>query len=483
MSDTPAKVTVIGAGLVGTLNTIYFAQRGWDVSLYDSRQDMRLPEEKDKLRGKSINLSLSERGLSALRATGLGLEKAIVDAAVPMCGRMIHTGKEGKQVSQPYSVHGNYTNSVDRARLNALLLDVAEKMPNVSIQFEHHLTSCDMDAGILEFRNTGFQNSLVKHQTDLLVGADGAHSTVRSQMMRKIRMDYHQDYIDTVYCELVMPAIKGKTNQPEPALDPTHLHIWPRHTFMLIALPNPDYSFTCTLFMPLTMFQEINTEENLMEFFGEHFNDTIPLFGEKHLKTDFFANPRGSLISIKTSSYNYEDKVVIMGDAAHAMVPFYGQGMNCGFQDVEELHRILDSHVDRPIKINGIVPGMKTALDCYSETRVKDAHAMCDLATYNYVEMRSHVVSRSYVLRKRIEGFIHLFFPRLLIPLFTMVSFSTLPYSAVVKRWQRQDYWLNVAIGSFLMGGGMAATMFSLQYHNYAKPLMEATLNMLSQSH
>ncbi|KAF7721429.1 hypothetical protein EC973_004695 [Apophysomyces ossiformis] len=225
------------------------------------------------------------------------------------------------------------------------------------------------------------------------------------------------------------------------------------------------------------MFEEINTEQRLMEFFTDNFKDAIPLFGEDNLKTNYFANPKGALISIKASPYNYKDNMVIIGDAAHAMVPFYGQGMNCGFQDVEELHRILDSYLERPVKVNGRIAGLKTALDHYSKTRVRDAHAICDLAMYNYEEMRSHVVSQRYALRKQMEGFVHLLFPRLLIPLFTMVSFSTLPYSAVTRRWRRQTYWFNALIGSVMTATGILAVLYGFRYYNHAKSLVRAVLS------
>jgi kynurenine 3-monooxygenase len=260
-------------------------------------------------------------------------------------------------------------------------------------------------------------------------------------------MDYNQQYIDTGYCELSMPPAKGPDGKPTFALDPNHLHIWPRHTFMLIALPNPDFTFTCTLFMPFQMFEDIKTDDQLMAFFKEHFNDAIPLIGEASLKADFFRNPRGSLVTVKASPHNYKDKSIIIGDAAHAMVPFYGQGMNCGFQDVEVLHQILDRHHIKPaVDDNAFIAGLQEALDDYSSTRVKDAHAICDLAMYNHYEMRHAVTSVRFLARKKLEGAIHYAFPRLIIPLYTMVSFTTIPYSKAIERWHCQSRWLNVAM-------------------------------------
>lgn len=279
-------------------------------------------------------------------------------------------------------------------------------------------------------------------------------------------MDYNQEYIDTGYCELSMPPAQDAQGNPTFALDPNHLHIWPRHTFMLIALPNPDYTFTCTLFMPFQMFEDVNTEDKLMAFFREHFNDAIPLIGESHLKKDYFGHPRGSLVTVKASPHHYQDKSVIVGDAAHAMVPFYGQGMNCGFQDIEVLHTILDRHKVNPVVTNQKIKGLKEALEEYSNTRVKDAHAICDLAMYNYYEMRHAVTSIRFLARKKLEGAIHSLFPRLIIPLYTMVSFSTLPYSKAIERWHRQTYWLNVAMATTTVATVGVATAVGIKYRD-----------------
>ncbi|KAI8086515.1 uncharacterized protein BX664DRAFT_282504 [Halteromyces radiatus] len=368
-----------------------------------------------------------------------------------MHSRMVHLGQEGRQMSQSYSIHGEHINAVDRARLNELLLDAAEEWSNVTIHFEHKLKKLDVEKGTMVYL-VGADEFEVTKQADFIVGADGAYSKVRDQMMRKIRMNFQQEYIDTGYCELYMPP-KIENGKPTYALDPNHLHIWPRHTFMLIALPNPDKSFTCTLFMPFDMFESIKTDGDLMKFFRTNFNDAIPLIGEERLKDDYRHNTRGSLISIKTSPHHIKDKIVIVGDAAHAMVPFYGQGMNCGFQDTEVLHQVLDKHHVRPVlsRDGSHIPGLMEALSSYSEERVKDAHAICDLAMYNHYEMRSAVTSVRYLARKKLEGWIQRVMPQWVTPLYSMVSFSTLPYSQAIHRWHRQNFWLNVALGSVTM--------------------------------
>ncbi|KAI9496612.1 hypothetical protein BDB00DRAFT_971200, partial [Zychaea mexicana] len=293
-------------------------------------------------------------------------------------------------------------------------------------------------------------------------------------------MDYEQEYIDTGYCELSMPPRIGKDGKPDFALDPNHLHIWPRHTFMLIALPNPDRTFTCTLFMPFDMFDSITTQEKLMDLFTTYFADAIPLIGQGRLIHDYFAHPRGSLISIKTSPHHLNDKAVIIGDAAHAMVPFYGQGMNCGFQDIEVLHQVLDAHGITAYNLKGI----DKALEEYSNTHAKDAHAICDLAMYNHYEMRSAVTSYRYLARKKIEGWIHLCAPRLVVPLYTMVSFTTLPYSKAIERWHKQNFWLNVVLGTAsvtLAAVGLAASLSSSSVRQHHGDTIRSLIESVSK--
>ncbi|KAL1923369.1 uncharacterized protein VTP21DRAFT_8349 [Calcarisporiella thermophila] len=441
------KVAIVGGGLVGALTALYFGKYGWEVHVYERRKDIRLPENKE--RGRSINLALSQRGISALRGVGLGLEGIVLASAIPMHGRMIHIGAEGKRMPQAYGVHGEYINSVDRAKLNELLLDSAEQMENVQLHFEHTLKRCDFDAGKAEFE-IGDTGERLAVNADLIIGADGAYSSVRNQLMRVIRMNYQQEYIEHGYCELTIPPRHNEKGEPEYAMEPNFLHIWPRHSFMLIALPNPDKSFTCTLFMPFKNFDGIQTREDLLNFFRKHFNDSIALIGEERLVEEYFRNPRGSLMCVKCSPYHYSDKALIIGDAAHSMVPFYGQGMNCGFEDVELLFSLFDQFRVSPTHLatssetqeNKKDPTLERTLAAYTKMRHKDALAICDLAMYNYIEMRSSVVSPLYLMRKRVEAWLHLLMPRYVIPLYTMVSFTSIRYSEAVRRWETQTYWL-----------------------------------------
>ncbi|RIB15961.1 hypothetical protein C2G38_1971065 [Gigaspora rosea] len=431
------RVAIVGGGLVGILAALYFAKRDWNVELFELRKGTR---NQASFSQKSINLALSTRGLSALANTGLNLDEIVLNFVIPMKGRMIHLDK-GELRSQPYGIFGECIYSVERKALLELLLNTTKKFTNIKIYFQHRMKTCNFDLGLLEFENVA-EEIKVRYTADLIIGADGAYSSVRSQLMRVVNMDYHQEYITHAYCELTIPPIIDDKGDLKFAMDPNHLHIWPRHTFMMIALPNLDKSFTCTLFMPNENFDAIKTESELINFFELYFPDTIPLIGEQRLK-EYFRNPRGSLISIKSKPYHYRNRAVIIGDAAHCMVPFYGQGMNCGFQDVEILDSIFERFNVTAFR-NDDSLDLDLALKEYTKFRHEDAMAICDLAMYNYIEMRSSVVNPWYLIRRKIEGWLHWLFPTIIIPLYTMVSFSTVRYSDAVRRWKWQSLLLNV---------------------------------------
>ncbi|KAJ3384962.1 kynurenine 3-monooxygenase, mitochondrial precursor [Lobulomyces angularis] len=429
-------VAVVGGGLVGALTAVTLAKNGWNVEVYELRNDLRKEKQNN---GRSINLALSVRGIEPLKEAGV--HQSILNTVIPMKGRMIHS-LDGKQTSQPYGVFGECINSVDRQLVNDHLLDEAEKLPNVKIYFHHTLDSIDFDEGILTFKLKNGDTVSTK-KVDLIIGADGAFSKTRMLMQKKIRMNYSQEYINHGWLELTIPP--GKDGNY--LMNPEHLHIWPRQTFMLIALPNTDKSFTVTLFMPWEKFENIKTKDDLLAFFEENFPDCIPLMGKDLLFGEYFKNPQGKLLTVKCKPYHYSNKAVLIGDAAHAMVPFYGQGMNCGFEDVSILNatfkrNLIDLKKPTPAEIS------KSLLD-YSNNRAKDAHAICDLALYNYTEMSSGVTKLSYLIRKKLETVLHKIIPSSVIPLYTMVSFSRIPYSEVIKRWKRQSYWINFS-GKFI---------------------------------
>uniref|UniRef100_A0A670Y3S4 L-amino-acid oxidase n=1 Tax=Pseudonaja textilis TaxID=8673 RepID=A0A670Y3S4_PSETE len=367
-------------------------------------------------RGRSINLALSHRGREALKA--VGMEDQIVSKGIPMKGRRIHT-HSGKRYTIFYGIKSQYILSIDRANLNKELLTAAEKYPNVKLYFEHKLLHCNVDSGLLTFSGP---DQMTKEITcDLIVGCDGAFSTVRKQFMRQTRFDYSQVYIPHGYLELKIPPKNGDF-----AMEPNYLHIWPRNTFMMIALPNLDKSFTCTLFMPFDDFEKLATGEQVLNFFKTYFPDSVPLIGEHELMQDYFVLPAQAMISVKCSSYHTGSQCVLMGDAAHAVVPFYGQGMNAGFEDCLVFDELMDQFQN----------DLGVCLPMFSKLRVPDDHAISDLAMYNYIEMRERVNSRWFIFRKHIDNWLHALLPSVIIPLYTMVTFSRIRYHEAVQRWK-----------------------------------------------
>lgn len=430
-SANQKTISIVGGGLVGSLNACFFAKKGFLVEVYEAREDIRTAKS---VSGRSINLALSYRGRQALKA--VGLEDKIVANGIPMHARMIHS-VNGKKYSIPYGKHDQYILSVDRANLNKELLNAAEKSTNVKLHFEHKLTACNLDSATLVFQ--GKQGNIKQTHADLVVGCDGAFSSVRKQFMKRIRFNYSHVYIPHGYKELTIPPKNG-----EFSMEPNYLHIWPRNTFMMIALPNLDKSFTCTLFMPFEDFEKICKAEEVLDFFKTHFPDSIPLIGPDNLKTDFFQLAPQPLISVKCSTFSLNSKCVLMGDAAHAVVPFYGQGMNAGFEDCLVFSEIME-------QCNN---DFRTCVPEFSQLRVPDAHAISDLAMYNYKEMRSHVNSRWFLYRKYIDNTLHMLMPSTFIPLYSMVTFTRIRYHDVVLRWK----WQNRVINSGLVTCGCVMT-------------------------
>ncbi len=333
-------ITIIGAGLVGSLLSIYLAKRGHKVSIYERRSDMR---NDDLSAGRSINLALSDRGLLALEKVGLAED--IKKICIPMHGRHIHN-IDGSTAFQPYGKEGQFINSVSRGELNKRLMTIAEEH-GVEIYFNEKCTTLDWKNDTIEFENTAGKQ-LPSSKADLVFGADGAFSAARLQhQLQHDKFDYHQYFIDCGYKELSIPP----TEEGEFALEPNALHIWPRKDYMLIALPNLDKTFTCTLFFPFEgelSFDKINTEEKVKQFFATNFADVVPLMPD--YVNEFFTNPTSSLVTVKCFPWVREDKFALIGDAAHALVPFFGQGMNCGFEDCRILDELIEKMVMTGIK-------------------------------------------------------------------------------------------------------------------------------------
>uniref|UniRef100_A0A8D0DH50 Kynurenine 3-monooxygenase n=1 Tax=Sander lucioperca TaxID=283035 RepID=A0A8D0DH50_SANLU len=406
--STKKKVVVVGGGLVGALNACFFAKRGFDVEVFETREDIRIAKV---VKGRSINLALSHRGRQALKH--VGMEEKIVSKGIPMHARMIHS-LSGKQSPIPYGRKGQFILSVDRANLNKELLTGKIFFYSSAKVFVTYVAAI--------FLRSDGSNEQIK--ADLIVGCDGAFSAIRKQFLRRSRFNYSQTYIPHGYMELTMPPING-----EFAMKPNYLHIWPRNTFMMIALPNLDKTFTCTLFMPFEEFEKITTGDEVIEFFQKYFPDTIPLIGVDALKTDYFRLPAQAMVSIKCSPYHIGDKCVLMGDAAHAVVPFYGQGMNAGFEDCLVFEEIMDQ----------LNEDFSTVLPEYTRVRVPDDHAIADLAMYNYVEMRAHVNSKWFLFRKRVDNILHFLMPKTITPLYTMVTFTRTRYHEAVDSWHWQN--------------------------------------------
>ncbi|NQW29858.1 MAG: FAD-dependent monooxygenase [Ignavibacteria bacterium] len=412
------SITIAGAGLVGSLLGIMLAKRGYMVQIFERRADMRT---ESMLAGRSINLAMSDRGLMALEMAGLAED--IRKIAIPMRNRIMHD-EHGGISKQPYGVDDQAINSVSRGDLNMMLMTMAEAN-GVTIHFNARCQSIDVDSATAVFGEE--PNNLQTAQSDILIGADGAYSAVRDALLRTDRFDYSQSYLDHGYKELHIPPTPDGGFQ----LDKNALHIWPRHSFMMIALPNLDGSFTVTLFLahkgPVS-FEHLTTENAVTEFFATHFADAVPLMPT--LLQDFFSNPESSLVTVKCSPWTRNSNIVLIGDAAHALVPFYGQGMNCGFEDCRVLIDCLDYTNDN----------WERALQLYEHHRKPDGDAIADLAVQNFIEMRDKVADKDFLRRKRIEGFMFKRYPTKFVPQYTLVTFMpNVPYSEAKRIAKEQD--------------------------------------------
>lgn len=415
-------VGIVGAGLVGCLAALALAAKGFQVTLFELRSDPRLTKTKNL---RSINLAVSNRGIRALRYVDEDMADRVLEHIIPMKGRMIHTGT--KQESQLYGLFGECINSIDRSYLNECLLDEMNQA-DVKVLYNHKLTKIDLnDTPKMTF------NDDKTFEFDYIIGADGSHSQFRYQMQKSMRMDFSQKYIDMQYIELYIPALP----ENKFSIDANHLHIWPRKNYMLIALPNSDGSFTSTFFSPWSVIENLKNDDEWITFFKDNFPDAFALIGEDSLRQAFNENPRGSLVQVDAYPYHHPNgKALIIGDAAHSMVPFYGQGMNCGFEDVRVLIDLIDEKKG----------DVSAAFEAYSEVRRPDLQAICKLALDNYYEMSSKVVDPLYLLRKKFDYFLGKYangkyFQWL--PMYTMISFrDDIPYSKAVQIEKRQQKFL-----------------------------------------
>jgi kynurenine 3-monooxygenase len=418
MAATP-QFTIVGSGLAGALLACYLGRAGYNVDLHEKRADPRLHNPE---RGRSINLALSVRGIQALRE--IGLAEQILQMAIPMRGRMIHA-LGGGLAFQAYGKDDNESiNSVSRAGLNIALLDAAAKHQGVRLFFDHKCVGLDLSSGALDIMaRTGQTPERV--ESTVIIGADGAYSAVRIALQRHERFNYEQQYLSHGYKELHLPP--GPSGSF--AMEKNALHIWPRQSFMMIALPNLDGSFTCTLFLPYegpNSFAALDTDQSLQGFFATQFADAVPLLPD--LVQEYRSNPTGPLLTVRCQPWHLGGRIALVGDACHAVVPFLGQGMNAAFEDCTVLDRSLRQHG----------PNWEAAFADFERQRKEHTDALADMAIDNFLEMRDRVASPLFRWRKKLDNILHKLLPGWYFPLYTLVTFTTTPYATARRQARRQ---------------------------------------------
>lgn len=436
----PSEVVIVGAGLGGALLATFLGRRGRRVTVLERRPD---PREKGYVGGRSINLALSARGIDALRRIGLA-DRVLADG-IPMTGRMIHS-EAGALAFQAYSKNRtDAIHSVSRGGLSIALLDAASELPNVSIHFNERCSGIDLERSTVTTINDQ-TNQPRRWPCELIVGADGAYSAVRQAMAMQGGFDFSQSYLSHLYKELTIPPAQRCGVDPKRydgyAMEPHALHIWPRGGAMMIALPNRDRTFTCTLFWPQTGEHSFDEAARLgvRTFFQREYRDVLGVMPA--LAEEFERNPVSHLVTVRCAPWHMGGRVVLLGDAAHAIVPFYGQGMNAAFEDCVALSHCLDKH-----------PTQDEALRGYFEERKPNADAIADLALHNFIEMRDKVGSRRFLYWKKTERVLHRTLKFWYTPLYNLISFSTVPYEQARRRAAYQN---TVVVGLALVLGAIA---------------------------
>ena len=414
--DKPQKIIIAGAGLVGSLLSIAMKKRGHDVFLFEKRSDIRLG---NLSAGRSINLIITAKGIRPLKQ--LGLWDKVKSITSPVMGRTMHS-IEGSLTYQPYGKDQTECNhSVSRGELNCLLNDEAEKC-GVKISFESPLKSLEPDKKIAHFENGE------SHSYDLLFGADGTGSATRQALINVLgtMAQYKIEPLGTDYKEMTMPAVDGKY-----IMDEHSLHIWPRGNHMLMGLPNKDGSFTMTLYMPHERFHKYQTSEDFKEYFQKYYPDAVPLM--PHFVKEYETNPQGFLGIVRMKPWTYQDQIALVGDAAHAMVPFFGQGMNSGFSDVQFLMDQMDAHPDN----------YETIFRSYDEFQRPSGDAIADMSRENFKEMSEKVGDAKFLLRKKVENKLEKTFPSEFRSRYGLVTYTLIPYHLVKEVGLIQDEVLN----------------------------------------
>jgi kynurenine 3-monooxygenase len=419
MHSRSQTITLVGAGLAGPLLAISLVQRGFRVQIYERRPDIRRVRASA---GRSINLAISTRGIHALREAGLWDQMRRI--IVPMKGRMMHS-LTGELTFQPYGKNDTEViNSISRADLNVALMNAAETR-GVPIHFGQRCTGFDAATGA-----TGFRNEETGHETrvesEVLIGTDGSASAIRQRMQKLGEFNLSQEYLDYGYKELTIAAGPGGKH----VLEPNALHIWPRGSYMLIALPNIDGTFACILFLPSEgkeSFATLGTGEKAVPFFEDKFPDAVPWMPQ--LKENYSNNPTGAMVTIKCSPWHLHGKALLLGDAAHAIVPFFGQGMNCAFEDCTVFLELMDRYG----------PDWPKLFADFERARKTNTDAIADLALENFIEMRDRVGDPRFLFKKKVELALEARYPRLFVPKYAMVTFHRLPYSVALARGKIQD--------------------------------------------
>ncbi|WP_396633673.1 FAD-dependent oxidoreductase [Maribacter sp. R86514] len=417
MTQEKKNIAIIGSGLVGSLLAIYLKRYGHQITVFDRRPDIRNVE----FSGRSINLAMSNRGWNALKA--VGIEEEIKEIAIPLDKRAMHViGKE--QYFQKYGKDGEAIWSISRGVLNRRMIDLAEKN-GVEFRFEEKVWDINLPEAKV-YTGESEKGEWIEYPFDLVFGCDGAFSRVRHKMQRRSRFDYSQDFIDVGYKELTIPANADGSHK----LDKHSFHIWPRGKFMFIAMPNLDGSFTCTLFMPFegdVSFDSLKTKKDAVHFFNTYFPNVMDDI--ENLTGDFFKNPTSAMVTMKCYPWTYWDKVALVGDSAHAVVPFYGQGMNAGFEDIYVLDQIIQELGDDWQRI----------FEIYQERRKPNADAIAELSYRNFVEMSSKTADVNFLLQKKIEKHFAAKHPEKWIPAYSRVTFSNRPYAEALAEGDAQE--------------------------------------------
>ena len=412
-------ITLVGAGLAGPLLAISLAQRGFPVQIFERRADMRLTRASA---GRSINLAVSTRGIHALREAGLWDQMSRI--IIPMKGRMMHS-LAGELTFQPYGKNDTEViNSISRADLNVALMNAAEAH-GVGIRFNERCIGMDWNTGGARFRNeqTGRETTV---DSEVVIGTDGSASALRLDMKKRGSLNFTQEQLDYGYKELTIAAGRGGKH----VLEPHALHIWPRGSYMLIALPNIDGTFACILFLPSEgreSFAILDSSEKARHFFEQRFPDAVPLMPQ--LQENYAANPTGSMVTVKSAPWHVDGKVLLLGDAAHAIVPFFGQGMNCAFEDCTVFLELLDR----------LGPDWPMLFQEFERDRKANTDAIADLALENFVEMRDRVADPRFLFRKKVELALEAKYPLHFVPKYAMVTFHRVPYSVALPRGKVQD--------------------------------------------